>query len=261
LRTAGIDLASQPEDTAVCVIDWTDGGAPSNVDIWSASWTDDDLVKLMRDPTIDRVGIDAPFGWPIEYVTAISSYRDHGIWPVSDPDCLRFRATERSLGRGLSPSFDWLVWVVLRCARLLDRYAREEATGFDRTGEGRFVEVYPAAAMERWDISPAKSTDDPGSYKGDKPESIARRQKLVSEIVSELEPIVSFPNDLVTECSDTNGDHLVDAVLAALVARTMAIGNCEPIPSEAKVRAENEGWIRVPQPSRLSESVTGPVPE
>lgn len=261
MRTAGIDLASQAEDTAVCVIDWSEPGSPSQVVPWSKGWDDDQLMEVLRDPSIDRVGIDAPFGWPIEFVSAISAYRDHGIWPVSDPECLRFRATERRLGAKLSPSFDWLVWVTLRCARLLDQYSREETTGFDRTGEGRFVEVYPAAAMERWGISPASSLEDPGSYKGEKPGAAARRTKLVDAITAELDGLLDLHEPLVVACSDTGGDDLVDALLAALVARAMAVGRCESLPAEASPRAEREGWIRVPRASSLSDSVAAPVPE
>lgn len=255
MRTAGVDLASQPKQTAVCVIDWgTTGGRAARVDHYSAGWTDDHLIDVMSDPGTDRIGIDAPFGWPIEFVTAISAYRDHGIWPVADPDCLRYRATERQLGGGLSPSLDQLVWIVLRCARLLDRYARQEATGIDRTGEGRFVEVYPAAALDRWGMSPAKSQNNPGSYKGDKAEQSARRERLMGELAVELVSTLDLPDDFIGSCNGAGGDHLVDALVAALVARSMAVGNCDPIPSDAIRRAQDEGWIRLPH-SRLSESV------
>lgn len=258
--TAGIDLASQPKDTAVCVIDWSDAGAPAFVSLYSTGWTDDDLMGVMGDPEVDRVGIDAPFGWPVEFVTAVSAYRDHGIWPAADSASLRFRATERRLGSGLSPSLDQLVWVVLRCARLLDRCARENATGIDRTGEGRFVEVYPAAALERWDLSPARWSEDAGSYKGRKPAPASRRQRLMNELVAELSLVVALPHEFVEECVGAAGDHILDAFVAALVARAMGLGNCESIPAGARRRAESEGWIRLPHNSTLPESVANLVP-
>ena len=254
--TAGIDLASQDDNTAVCVAEWSETGNSGTISRWSPGWSDDDLIELMRDPDIDRIGIDAPFGWPFEYVSAISAYRDHGIWPVADPDCLRFRATERQLDAGLSPSLDPLVWVTLRCARLLDRCAREDSTGIDRTGEGRFVEVYPAAALGRWGQDPKRSPEDPGSYKGEKPASVVRRKKLIEALTVELDPIMALPPDFVEDCGVDGGDHLVDALVAALVARAMAVGNCDLIPPDARRRAESEGWIRLPKGPHLRDDVT-----
>lgn len=245
MRTLGVDLASKAENTAICLIDWSAGPGEARVEQWKTGWSDDALVELMGGSGAEKIGIDAPFGWPIEYVNAIAAYRDFGIWPVADERTLRFRATERSLGAGLSPSLDNLVWTTLRCARLLDRCARESATGLDRTGNGRFVEVYPAAALKRWGLSQA-SSGKPGGYKKDDRASVARRQGLVADLAMELESVLRLPEDLVSACGKNAGDHLVDALVSSLSARAMAGGRCDPIPLEARHRSEREGWVRVP---------------
>lgn len=259
MRTLGIDLSSQPKDTAVCLINWPTDSGEAKIERWKTGWTDDELVEFIEDSAAEKIGIDAPFGWPIEYVTALAAYRDFGIWPVADEKTLRFRATERNLGAGLSPSLDNLVWTTLRCARLLDRCATDAAIGVERTGEGRFVEVYPAAALKRWGLSPA-SSGSPGGYKKDDPASIARRQKLVADLARELQPVLDLPEDFVSACGEKAGDHLVDALVSSLSARAMAANRCDPIPPGAQHRAEREGWIRVPTgPLREDAAAFAPV--
>jgi Protein of unknown function (DUF429) len=62
--TVGIDLAAQDKDTAACRIEWSGGGA--SVSVPDVGLADDALVD--RVISGDRVGIDAPFGCPDEFV-------------------------------------------------------------------------------------------------------------------------------------------------------------------------------------------------
>src|SRR5215211_6070682 len=54
----------------------------------------------------DKVGIDAPFGWPDQFVDAVSAHRNRAGWPGSGEDQdiyrfhLSFRATDRRLIEG-----------------------------------------------------------------------------------------------------------------------------------------------------------------
>jgi predicted nuclease with RNAse H fold len=61
--TVGIDLAAQDKDTAACQIEWSGGEA--SVSVPELGLSDDALVD--RVTSGDRVGIDAPFGWPDEF--------------------------------------------------------------------------------------------------------------------------------------------------------------------------------------------------
>src|SRR5215211_1039619 len=111
----------------------------------------------------DKVGIDAPFGWPDQFVDAVSAHRNRSGWPGSGEDQdlyrfqLSFRATDRRLiehgaRRPLSVSTDLIGVVAMRCAYLLDRLA---AVGepVDRAGSGKVIETYPAPALSSWGIS------------------------------------------------------------------------------------------------------------
>jgi predicted nuclease with RNAse H fold len=59
MRTAGIDLATTKEKTAVCAVDWSDTGVCVG---FRDDSTDEGLLQVCRDVTVDKVGIDCPFG-------------------------------------------------------------------------------------------------------------------------------------------------------------------------------------------------------
>lgn len=90
MRTIGIDLASQPKDTASCVIGWRDDGA--TVEMPKLGVTDDDILNLIRGA--DVAGIDAPFGWPATEVEATYQWSMHGRWDHPPTTELRFRLTD-----------------------------------------------------------------------------------------------------------------------------------------------------------------------
>src|SRR4051812_3572297 len=106
MRTLGIDLAAQPQDTAACVIDWpaTDE-AQVTVARPVAGCDDDRLLDLMAD--VDAVGIDAPFGWPEFINEHLAAYAERGEWPLRPADedeadwslRLRYRETDRAVRR------------------------------------------------------------------------------------------------------------------------------------------------------------------
>lgn len=236
------------------MIDWGVEKA-AKIEEWERSrWTDERLIEVMSDPSIERIGVDAPFGWPIEYVAAISASSKNGTWPKDGytEDFGRFRATELNIkellgATPLSSSLGNLSWVTRRSARLLARQARGEDVESARLGESCFVEVYPAASLKLWGISPADLAEDPGGYKGEKAKAVGRRRNLAEVLVKELESVVNMPPDFVARCEEKGGDDLVDAFVAALVARAMAQGRCEPIPAgPTPKQLKAEGWIRVP---------------
>ena len=82
--TLGVDLASQAKRTAVCLIRWD--GESADVDCLRTDVTDSDLLELFGRPSQgpDKIAIDAPFGWPENFVRAIHAYSSSTVWPSVD---------------------------------------------------------------------------------------------------------------------------------------------------------------------------------
>ena len=177
VRTLGIDLASQPTNTAACLVEWGDSTRPPRVHPPLKGLDDDALVALCED--VDAVGIDAPFGWPDAFVELVTAHRAgedlDRDWHDDDVRrALRLRLTDRWLwresGLGLRPplsvSSDLIALPAMRCAGLLGRLGVT-----DRAGDGRVFETWPAAAMHTW-------TGVSTGYKGRGAAAAVRREEL-----------------------------------------------------------------------------------
>jgi hypothetical protein len=136
----------------------------------------------------------------------------------------------------------------MRAARLLAEAAARGQT-IDRSGDGRFVETYPAGALRIWEF-PWKR------YKGT--EGAEVRTQLVRNFAGKASAWLTLTEEDWSRCKGS--DDMFDALVAALVARAAAVGCCEPIPSEARDHAEEEGWIALPRPGSLEELARGPRP-
>ncbi len=239
-RTLGIDLASQAPTTAGCVIAWREGTAMVE-DLRVG--LDDVTLQAMADGC-EKVGIDAPFGWPAPFTEFIADQvagRPELIaWDPSRRDALRFRRTDvvvrDVLGRWpLSVSSDLIAITAMRCAGLL---AALEVS--DRSGTGRVVEVYPAVALRRWgQIS--------SGYKGR-----AGRATVLPNLFRKLLvacPELHVPEPFARACAAN--DHAFDALICALVARAAAIGATDGPRAEDQGHARIEGWIAVPAADAL----------
>ena len=204
--TVGIDLASQSQETGVCVIDWTQAPAHA-VARGGEKATDDVLVALMTDPAVGKVAIDAPFGWPLAFMDVICTYRDRAEWLDLAPNEMRFRATDMHVAEmtgqtPLSVAMSDLAWPAMRCARLLCGIHREDGL-LDRRGVGRFAEVYPAAALRRWGLIASTTSISDAAYKGTKPGREARREQLIDMLLRRLDGVVAMGADARRSASRT----------------------------------------------------------
>jgi len=275
-RTLGIDLASQPRDTAACEVEWGPDGRGRVLDIRDRL-TDAALLGLLDGP-ITKVGIDAPFGWPLDFIEALTAFRDRGEWPIppDDPAALQRRLVLRETDEAvlrvtgnpqegdivprkgkqpMSVTTSWLAFPALRCARLLAEVGRRAGEPVDRSGAGRFVEVYPDAALREWGLSPAGWSADPGSYKGPDPTAVGRRERLVDALLDELEGWVEIEPHLVA--FSKRDDDALDALVCALVARAAELGATGQPPGDSPLAAR-EGWIHLPRRGPLSGLASNP---
>jgi predicted nuclease with RNAse H fold len=241
MQTLGVDLAAEATNTAACLIEWQDGCA-TVLDIATRC---DDRQLLQMIQAADRVGIDVPFGWPNEFIDAIASHRSLGRWPGSDRTSLRFRATDRFVTSRtrlwpLSVSTDRIGVTAMRCAYLLDQIA-QKGEPVDRSGAGKVVEVYPAAALAVWGF-------DPKRYK-----KIRGRQnlgRLVEQLVGNR-PWLALTSQARRQCEES--DDVFDALISSLVARAVALGLTHMPPPEHVQRARLEGWIHLPISGRMDD--------
>jgi hypothetical protein len=275
MRTLGIDLASQPRDTAACSIDWRDGRADARFP-QAGGRGFDDAALLGEMAGAEWSAIDAPFGWPDRFREAIGEWAANGSWPAPSPDDkqrradveeLRFRVTDRDVrdrvaaesGRGLSPlsvSADRIAFCAWRAAGLLAEHARASGRPLDRVGApGQphgVVEAYPAGALAIWGV-------DRKGYKarGSRASASARtrREEMLATIRRVMGDTLAID---AGACTAT--DHAFDAFVCALVARAAAVGlTCMPDGADRDAAAR-EGWIHLPAAESLSRLADHALP-
>jgi len=238
--TLGIDLASRPERTAACAIEWT----PARARVVDVACGQDDDALVKRIAGADKAGLDVPFGWPQAFVDAVGRFHAGGEWPEATLTALRFRETDRVVaartGRWpLSVSTDLIGVPAFRAARLFSRLAAEHLA-VDRAGRGRLVEVYPAAALRLWGLA---ST----GYK--RREGRPSLGRLLDALRQQTRGWLEVDAAACRLCG--RSDDALDALIAALIARAAALGLCAPPPPEHAARAAVEGWIALPEPDSL----------
>ena len=232
MLTLGIDLASQARNTAACLIAWEER---PRVRVLECGWDDGRLLAAIA--RADKVGIDAPFGWPEPFVQALNEPR----WP-SGPGESRERFERRTTDRWvwkqtgklpMSVSTDRIAYCAMRCRVLIGDAPRD--------GSGAVAEAYPDASLREWlpELRPWTS------YKR---AATARREELLRALLS----VIALDLD-GHEQACVDSDDCLDALVCALVARAAALG--ETFPPEDVRLARVEGWIHVPRPGSLARLV------
>jgi predicted nuclease with RNAse H fold len=232
VRTGGIDLAAQPNATALCIVEWRDGAAA--VVALDQPVTNAGLVSAFED--VEKLGVDVPLGWPQPFVDAITTHSRLRPWPPTSTQDLRFRFTDKVVyqrtGRWpLSVSTDRIGVTAFRAAGVLPPLARD--------GSDVLVEVYPAASLRCWGF-------DPRSYKG--PKGAANRARL-TDAVFQAAPWLDAGSHLQ---GLVRSDDAFDAFIAALTARATAVGLTAAPPAGLRPVAAVEGWIALPQEGSFS---------
>jgi len=240
MTTVGIDLSTQPRKTALCRVTWHSGHA--RIDRLESGDGDrlEEQVLEFAENAEKKIAIDAPFGWPEDFVRAVSAHHKRDPWPGTEVDRLRLRSTDRFVKEKtrehgtpvnpLSVSADKIGSTAMTCVRLLAKLGEH---GWDcaRGGSGDVLEVYPAAALAMWGL-PRKG------YKE------AKGRDTRAKILERLKPHVDVGghHEKLLESDDA-----LDALVAALIAQCWLKGCCFPVPAEDDGRARVEGWIALPR--------------
>ncbi len=238
--TLGIDFAAQDSNTAFCFIEWENDVA--HVHEAGSGTSDDDLLKCFC--RAEKVGIDIPFGWPNNFVEAVTAHHEGRPWPSLDRESLRYRTTDfvvkERIGRWpLSVSSDLIAVPTLRAAALFFKLAAL-GEAVDRTGRGRLVEVYPAGALAVWGFRSK-------GYK--KAKGKENRFVLIDDLVARTAPCLKLSRTVHDACR--RSDDVLDALVASLVARACARGLCEVVPEAVEGLAATEGWVALPRATTL----------
>jgi predicted nuclease with RNAse H fold len=241
MDSLGIDLASKPKNTAICVVHWDEAGRATVGDT-RCKVEDQELLDLARKTNV-VTGIDCPFGWPDTFVRAVSAYHESKDWPAAwAPEHYHvtcFRRTDHFVHEEtglwpLSVSSDRIAIPAMRCAWLLSKLEVR-----DRSGDGRIYEVYPAAALRRWELRADSS------YKG------RDGHASLNDLVARLKAAAPWLD--LGEANRFTNDHLFDALLASLNARAAALGLTHPPSQPDAALAKKEGWIALPHKLSLRE--------
>jgi hypothetical protein len=269
IRTLGIDLAAQDARTATCMVEWRPGQAIVDAPLLGRplSTVADDMRRA------HWTGIDAPFGWPDAFITAMSAVGAGKRWPDAPASQLRHRHTDRAVhdlvlanaGVSLWPlsvSSDRIATCAWRCMQLLTMYFDDTAHELDRIGiphaggadgsptalpPGRLiarrgvVEVYPAGALAMWGLP----------YRGYKSRSLATaenartaREAILDALCDHAAGWLIIPGEAVELLAAS--DDALDALICALVAYATAAAKTYPPDIEQRGAAQREGWIHLP---------------
>lgn len=187
----------------------------------------------------DHIGIDAPFGWPRVWATAVAAHRPGDPFAADGtPAELTRRYTDAWIAsnvgiRPLAVGADLIGATAIRCARLVAALGRPVDTGEDRP-PGSVSEVYPAAALKRWRQSFTL-------YKGRQ-----WREARLALVAALIEAGLPVALTLAQRAALEASDDALDALIASLVARTVVLGLTDECPPDAAEVCRSEGWIRVP---------------
>jgi Protein of unknown function (DUF429) len=145
--TVGVDLAAEPERTAVARIAWSRGRAVIEDVIWGAG---DDLV-LDAVGRAGKAGIDCPLGWPDAFVDFVAAHRAGHVTVPQDVTgrdwrrSLAMRRTDRVVAQETG-----LTLLSVSADRIGSAMSRCDAPACSRGSRGRAMSWTGAAVAWWW---------------------------------------------------------------------------------------------------------------
>ena len=250
MQVIGVDLAAADSNTALAVLDKSSTGW--RLSQLSCPASDHDIISAVEQmPHNGKAGFDCPLGWPSAFVDFVAKHQVRVADEIPDKISLMKRRTDLRVTElvadhttpsirltPLSVSSDRIAVPAWRMAHLEQQLSADAHP--DRSGSGSIVEVYPAAALAVWKL-PHRG------YKGRDGENV--REKIVAGIDHRAGNLLDIDDFYAELCAS---DHLLDALISALVAVAVATGQCVtdsgPRSPEEEDLAGAEGWIWLPDP-------------
>ena len=260
-RFVGVDLATEARRTGVALLKVLPTWARATLAPEGFVADDVGLVSIVDADTV--VGLDAPLGWPDDFVTAVNAHHHGETWPAPAVSTdkvrerLRCRETDlfvRDLKLGVTPlsvSSDRIGVVAMRAAALQSAWAERWGGREPLDGTGRLVETYPAAALRAWDLLARRGERykvDAGGPERDAQRNV--RERIVRELERASAPWLEVDATLRDAAQDS--DHVLDALVCALVALAAHAGVTHLVPRDKVDAARREGWIHVPRGKNLT---------
>lgn len=239
MQSLGVDLAAEPQNTAIAMIEWQQSGAL----VTAVSISADDDAVVHQAEQADKVGIDCPLGWPDAFVDFLIHHRDGRVMEQQHLDgarwrrSLAYRRTDEYVRSAvkiipLSVATDRIGLTAMRVARLQQLLAHR-GHAVDRAGTGLIVEVYPAAGLKHWGL-PHRS------YKG------SQHRSVLNELVDRFTAAAPWLDLGEHQNLCRQNDHVFDAIIAAVLGHAALTGNTVmPSPAD-QAAASREGWIALP---------------
>ena len=265
MLSVGVDIAKDAANTAVCTVRW-EASAVIVEDIVVGA-NDEAVLTAAASPGVAAIALDAPFGWPVAMVAAVSAWYPGGKWAAPKDVDFRLRRTDRvttektkvtvlerrSVGESglrstvpLSVAADRIAMAAWRCCALLDALSNSGAeivtqglgTVLPIDGRRRVIEAYPAAALAMWGI-PREG------YKSKDAASLGVRGTILAAIErASAKEWIQWAPGVRERCTAT--DHALDAFICALVARAAVLGLVDAAAPADIACAGAEGWIALP---------------
>ncbi|WP_225973238.1 DUF429 domain-containing protein [Nesterenkonia natronophila] len=241
---AGVDLAAEPARTGLAVI--TGHSDQQELVIEEARLGVEDGAVVEMVIAADKTGVDVPLGWPQTFVEHVWAHSTGALTGLGTSDIawrrsMAMRRTDLLVGerfglRPLSVATDRIAYPALRWT-VVEARLRERGIDCVRDGSGRVCEVYPAAALRWWGLP----------HRGYKSTTARAVREQIVEGLDAAFPQLDW-NGFREEC--VVSDDVLDAVIAALVAReTRAQRTWAPDTTDHDL-ALSEGWIHVPSERR-----------
>lgn len=238
MLTIGVDLAAADRRTAMATVEWLSDRAVVRDLVLDVG--DVRIVEASRDA--DKVGLDCPLGWPEPFVALVTAHQSGHVTAAEGVGAgcrrrLAYRQTDEVVREEtgiipLSVAADRIAHAAFRCAGLLSMLAAA-GQDVDRCGDGKIVEVYPAAALSRWRLTHR-------GYKG------RGRQVQHGDLVTALCAATPYLDLGAFEALVRRSHDAFDSVIAALIARAAAIGTATRPDERQRTIARSEGWIALP---------------